>query len=135
MTTEKQNVGKFGEDLAARYLENHGCKILERNYRKKWGEIDIVASEGDELIFVEVKSQKERWNWRPEENITRHKKHQLSRIISTYLKENKIPEDRDWRIDVVAIELDFENQNAPLESRGPLTGQARVEHIKNILLN
>ncbi len=134
MTIEKQNIGKLGEDIAVKYLENHGYSVLERNYRKPWGEIDIIASENipknqflalksQELVFFEVKTQNQRFEWRPEENITRHKKHQLSRIIMTYLKEHKIPENQDWRIDVLAIKLDFETKNA------------EIEHIQNIALN
>ncbi len=123
MTTEKQNIGKLGEDIAVKYLEKHGYKILERNYRKPWGEIDIVAQQSNELVFVEVKAQNKEFEWRPEENITFHKKHQLSRIVSTYLKINKIPEDQNWRIDVLAITLDFKTKNA------------QIEHIQNIILN
>ena len=106
MTTEKQNIGKLGEDIAVKYLENHGYSVLERNYRKPWGEIDIIASENvgknqflalksQELVFFEVKTQNHKFEWRPEENVTRHKKHQLSRIITTYLKEHKIQESQD----------------------------------------
>lgn len=134
MTTEKQNIGKLGEDIAVKYLENHDYRVLERNYRKPWGEIDIIASESvaknqflalksQELVFFEVKTQNQKFEWRPEENITRHKKHQLSRIVATYLKEHKIPESQDWRIDVLAIKLDFETKNA------------QIEHIQNIALN
>ncbi len=134
MTTEKQNIGKLGEDIAVKYLEKHGYEILDRNYRKPWGEIDIIASENigknqflarqsQELVFIEVKAQNRNFEWRPEENITRHKKHQLSRIITTYLKSNKIPEDQNWRVDVLAITLDFKTKNA------------QIEHIQNIVLN
>ncbi|MCX6813878.1 MAG: YraN family protein [Candidatus Azambacteria bacterium] len=134
MTTEKQNIGKLGEDIAVKYLEKHGYKILDRNYRKPWGEIDIIASENigknqflaqqsHELVFIEVKTQNQEFEWRPEENITRHKKHQLSRIVTTYLKANKIPENQNWRIDVLAIKLDFKTKNA------------QIEHIQNIMLN
>jgi len=123
MTTEKQNIGKLGEEIAVKYLEKHGYKVLDKNYRKPWGEIDIVTQQSNELIFVEVKTQNQEFEWRPEENITRHKKHQLSRIITTYLKSNRIPEDQDWRIDVLAITLDFKTKNAS------------VEHIQNIMLN
>ena len=123
MTTEKQNIGKLGEDIAVKYLENRGYSILERNYRKPWGEIDIVALKSRELVFFEVKTQNQRFEWRPEENVTRHKKHQLSRIVATYLKEHKIPESQDWRIDVLAIKLDFEAKDA------------QIEHIQNIALN
>src|SRR3989344_9613546 len=123
MTTEKQNIGKLGEEIAVKYLEKHGYKVLDKNYRKPWGEIDIVTQQSNELIFVEVKTQNQEFEWRPEENITRHKKHQLSRIITTYLKSNRIPEDQDWRIDVLEITLDFKTKNAS------------VEHIQNIMLN
>lgn len=123
MTTEKQNVGKLGEDIAVKYLENHGYGILERNYRKPWGEIDIVAQQSQELVFIEVKTQNQKFEWRPEENVTRHKKHQLSRIVATYLKEHRTPESQDWRIDVLAITLDFQTKNA------------QIEHIQNIILN
>lgn len=54
--TEKQKIGQIGEDCACKYLEKCGFKILERNYLKKWGEIDIVAKKGNKLHFVEVKS-------------------------------------------------------------------------------
>ncbi len=123
MTTEKQNTGQLGEDIAVKYLEKHGYKILNRNYRKPWGEIDIVAQQSNELVFIEVKTQNQEFEWRPEENITRHKKHQLSRIVTTYLKSNKIPEDQNWRVDVLAITLDFKTKNA------------QIEHIQNIVLN
>lgn len=123
MTTEKQNIGQLGEDIAVKYLENHGYSILERNYRKPWGEIDIVAQQSHELVFFEVKTQNQKFEWRPEENITQHKKHQLSKIISTYIKEHRISESQDWRIDVLAIKLDFKTKNA------------QIEHIQNIVLS
>jgi len=125
MTTEKQNTGKIGEDIAVKFLEKNNYKILERNYRKPWGEIDIVASdaENNELVFMEVKTQNEKFEWRPEENITIHKKRQLSRIILTYLKTKNISENQNWRVDVVAIKLNFK------------TKIAQIEHIKNIMLN
>ena len=82
-----------------------------------------MALSSDELVFIEVKTQNQEFEWRPEENITRHKKHQLSRIVTTYLKVNKIPENQNWRIDVLAIMLDFK------------TKDAQIEHIQNVILN
>ena len=134
MKSQNSTIGKLGEDIAVKYLEKHGYKILDRNYRKPWGEIDIIASENigknqflallsQELVFIEVKTQNQEFEWRPEENITRHKKHQLSRIVTTYLKSNKISEDQNWRVDVLAITLDFKTKNA------------QIEHIQNIMLN
>jgi len=55
--TDKQRIGQIGEDCAVKYLENRGYKILERNYRKKYGEIDIIALKDSILHFVEVKSK------------------------------------------------------------------------------
>jgi len=127
MTNERQNMGKLGEDIAAKYLENKGYKILARNYRKPWGEIDIVAENERTLVFIEVKTQKIGFEWRPEENVNYHKKAQLKRIINTYLNESQvygiINKEIDWQIDVLAIEIDFNAKNA------------RVEHIENILLS
>src|SRR3990167_5197902 len=54
--TEKQKIGKIGEDCACQYLEKNGYKVIERNYLKKWGEIDIVARREKKLYFVEVKT-------------------------------------------------------------------------------
>ncbi len=54
--TDKQKIGKIGEDCACKYLENAGYKIIDRNYLKKWGEIDIVAKKGKKIHFIEVKS-------------------------------------------------------------------------------
>ena len=122
MTTQKQNIGKFGEDIAIKYLENHGYKILERNYRKPWGEIDVVAQQSDELVFVEVKTQNQGFEWRPEENVTRHKKRQLSKIINTYLKEHRVYSEIDFRVDVLGIIINDK------------TKIAQIEHIQNIIL-
>lgn len=123
MTSKKQNTGKLGEDIAVKYLENKGYSILIRNYRKPWGEIDIIAKKSGNLVFVEVKAQKTGFEWRPEENVNFHKKAQLRRIVNTYLKENHIYDDCDWQIDVIAIELNLNSNNA------------HVEHIENILLS
>lgn len=123
MTTEKQNIGKLGEDIAVKYLGNNGYRILERNYRKPWGEIDIVAEKSKELIFFEVKTQKDYLEWEPEENVNRHKKYQLSRIINTYIKEHKISESQEWRVDILAIRLNLETKNA------------EVKHINNVILS
>ena len=134
MSGYKQNIGKLGEDIAVQYLKNKGYDILARNYRKPWGEIDVIAKKNDDLVFIEVKTQKAGFEWRPEENINYHKKAQLSRIINTYLKDSQVRGvinqeiDRrqgevNWQIDVIAIELDFNSHNA------------RVEHIENILLS
>src|SRR3989338_11709120 len=116
MKNQNSTTGKIGENIAAKFLEKNNYKILERNYRKPWGEIDIVASdaENNELVFMEVKTQNEKFELRPEENITIHKKRQLSRIILTYLKTKNISENQNWRVDVVAIKLNFKTKIAQI---------------------
>ena len=123
MKNQNSTIGKLGEDIAVKYLENHDYKILSRNYRKPWGEIDIVAQQSDELVFVEVKTQNQGFEWRPEENVTRHKKRQLSKIINTYLKERKVYGETNFRVYVLGIIINQDTQ------------AAQIEHIQNIILN
>ena len=123
MKNQNSTIGKLGEDIAVKYLENHDYKILSRNYRKPWGEIDIVAQQSDELVFVEVKTQNQGFEWRPEENVTRHKKRQLSKIINTYLKERKVYGETNFSVEVLGIIINDKTETA------------QVEHIQNIILN
>lgn len=118
-----QETGKLGEDLAVKYLENNGYKILTRNYRKPWGELDIIGFKNNLLIFFEVKSQKSGSEFRPEENINRHKKSQLSRVIRTYLKEFQYSENQDWQVDAISIVIDSEKRIG------------HIKHLENIILS
>lgn len=100
------SVGKYGEDRAVEDLKNKGYRILERNYKKPWGELDIIAQYGDELVFVEVKTQNKNNKFfiMPEENITSFKQRQLIKSAKAYLAfKNWL--DKNWRIDVVAVEI------------------------------
>lgn len=106
-----QKVGNVGEELASMFLMKHGFKIIERNYRKKWGEIDIVAEKDGAVHFVEVKAISNP-NYMPEANVRLWKKQRLSRAIRTYLAERKILENQDFLIDIIAIFLDFERKKA-----------------------
>lgn len=98
--------GKYGEDLAEEFLKKKGYRILERNFKKLWGELDIIAEIEGEIIFIEVKAQNKnnRFFIRPEENITFFKQKQLIKSARGYLAfKRKL--DNKWRIDVVAVEL------------------------------
>ncbi|PIZ56202.1 MAG: hypothetical protein COY22_01955 [Candidatus Tagabacteria bacterium CG_4_10_14_0_2_um_filter_40_13] len=117
----KQNVGQVGEDVAVKHLVKHSFKILGRNYRKKWGEIDIIAKKDNILHFVEVKSVQ--WpynkpinaeNFRPEENMHLWKRRRLARTIKTYLSDIRVSDDVEWQVDVIAIFLDFEIKRAKI---------------------
>ena len=108
-TSETQKVGKLGEDVAERYLRNKGFEILERNYTKKWGEIDIVAKKSKKIHFVEVKTIKDNGGEvtvAPEENIHEKKLARIYRAADTYLAERNVDEKIDWQVDAVTILLD-----------------------------
>ncbi len=113
-----KKIGNYGETIACNYLKRNGFVVLERNYLKKWGEIDIVARatfKNEQIVhFVEVKSVSyetrarilenvSRGTWRPEENVTRHKLRKLARVIESWILENNY--SGKWQIDVVAVKL------------------------------
>ncbi len=128
-TTKKRALGDVGEGVACKYYEKQGYVVVERNYLKPWGEIDIVIRRGDELRFVEVKTVScepkgsvTREPLRPEENMHEHKVRRLHRAIQTYLLDRKIPESQAWQLDLACVYLDFS------------TRRARVEVLENIVL-
>lgn len=102
------SIGKLGEDIAVKYLADHRYKIVERNYRQKFGEIDIVAKAPDKtIVFVEVKTLVPGRNGiRPEDNMTAAKIQKSKKIAEFYaIKNSEKIGDRGWRIDMIAIEL------------------------------
>ena len=124
--TENLRIGQVGEDVACRFLVKHGFSLVERNYQKKWGEIDIIARKGKILHFVEVKTVsrenvKELKNdidsFEPEENVHPKKLKRMSRIIQTYLIEKNIEEGK-WQFDVLAVFLDMKNKQARVRVTG-----------------
>jgi putative endonuclease len=96
--------GEFGEELAARYLEGQGYRIVERNWRAgKAGEADIIAYEGPVLAFIEVKTRFDDSFGRPQSAITRRKQSQMARVAKMYLYKQELYGTVDCRFDVVAI--------------------------------
>jgi len=100
----RRSLGRRGEELAATYLEKKGYLILQRNYRSGAGEMDIVAQEGDCLVFVEVRARSTSEYGTPEESITPSKAQRLIKVAQGYLQEQG-ESAREWRIDLVAIQL------------------------------
>ncbi|MFQ6001394.1 MAG: YraN family protein [Anaerolineae bacterium] len=98
----RRSLGRRGEELAASYLEKEGYLILQRNYRSGAGEMDIVAQDGDCLVFVEVRARSTREYGTPEESITPSKAQRLIKVAQGYLQEQG-DSAREWRIDLVAI--------------------------------
>lgn len=128
--TPKRALGDKGEDIVCKYLEGKGYRIVERNYWKPWGEIDIVAEKGSKISFIEVKSVSRdlqtakisRETYRPEENMHPAKVKRLHRAIQTYLLDHKVPEHVSWQLDLACAFLDFS------------THRARVELLENVVL-
>ncbi len=117
----RKRLGNWGESVAATHLESKGYRILHRNWRCARGEIDLVAQAGDVLVFVEVKTRRGRKSGTPEEGVTPRKARRLLDLGQYYLYENDL-DDVEWRVDIVAVELD---------GRGKLL---RCEHIPNAVL-
>jgi putative endonuclease len=121
---DHNKVGKIGEDLVCRFLQSQGFSIVSRNYRKKWGEIDIIAKRGQKIFFVEVKTvSREKIsdfsadinNFRPEDNMHPWKMKRLHRAIETYLAENAVPHETSWQLDLVTVRLGLTDKKAKIE--------------------
>jgi len=98
----KRSTGSKGEQIACEFLTKLGYKIIERNYHYGHGEIDIVAKDGEIIVFVEVKYRKSLEYGQPETAITKGKQKQIRKIAEAYIYERDI-KDTSCRIDVVAI--------------------------------
>ncbi|MCX5857166.1 MAG: YraN family protein [Deltaproteobacteria bacterium] len=97
-------MGKLGEDLAVAYLQKAGYRILAQNYRCLYGEVDIIALDGDFIVFIEVKSRKSERFGQPQEAVGLEKQKKLSRISLHYLQQKRL-ENRNARFDVMAVKL------------------------------
>ncbi|MBF0119956.1 MAG: YraN family protein [Desulfobacterales bacterium] len=102
-----KSLGNIGEELAVRHLEERGYIILEKNYRTKFGEIDIIAQDKDVIVFVEVKTRKLNSIESPKEAITLKKQKKLSILATYYLKKIR-GKNMKARFDVVAVHFEQE---------------------------
>jgi len=105
---DSKTLGKEGEEIAAKYLELNGFEIIERNYQFGHGEIDIVAKDRGDLVFVEVKTRQNLDFGEPEYAINKKKIQQIKKMAELYLFDKEI-EEADCRFDVVAILLEDES--------------------------
>jgi putative endonuclease len=104
MTLKKKELGAKGEEIAVRYLKSRGYRIVERNYRIRLGEIDIIAEHGDDLVFIEVKTRSDIFFGSPFESVTKQKQKQLSKVALEYISKKNC-HNRPSRIEVVGIEF------------------------------
>ena len=128
--TKNKQVGDWGEQIAANYLKHKGFIVIERNYWRKWGEIDIVIQKNARIHFVEVKTVSHETkqdlvhavthgSWRPEEQVHQFKLKQIYKALETWIADNDYR--GDWQIDVVAVRI------VPRET------YATVKFIENIV--
>ena len=99
---DRQALGRWGEQLAAAYLRRRGYRILDRNFRCPLGEIDMVAEENGQLVFIEVKTRSSNRFGYPQEAVTPTKQRRLVRLANYYLVSKGLT-DLSCRFDVVAV--------------------------------
>lgn len=118
VSDDRQQLGRRGEEVARSHLQARGYRILEASYRTREGEIDLVAEHDGALVFVEVRTRTGAAVGSPEESVTPVKRSHLVAAAQEYLQTHHA-DDRDWRIDLVAIEL------------APGRGLERIDVIRN----
>ncbi|GII99377.1 putative endonuclease [Sediminihabitans luteus] len=111
-------VGRYGETVVARHLEQAGWQVLDRNWRGTRGELDIVALDGDEIVAVEVKTRRGSTYGHPAEAVTLAKLARLRRLAGEWLTTHEA-RARSVRIDVVAVTV-------------PRAGAAELEHLRGV---
>lgn len=110
MVDKRKKLGNRGEKIAAKLLRKQGYRIIEKNYHSRLGEIDIVANEGDSIVFVEVKTRRSTDFGLPEEALSYDKRRRLSKLALAYLAHRRI-KDTNCRFDVVSILMDNNRAN------------------------
>jgi putative endonuclease len=117
MTELQKRLGKRGEDFVEQYLKKNGYKIRDRNYRCRFGEIDIVAEKDKEIVFIEVKTRKSFTFGQPEEAIDRRKQQKIMRTAEKYIQDKKL-EECFVRIDAIFVVFDHK-------------GKMSIKHLEN----
>ena len=118
MPTPRTKLGNWGEGRASQFLQDKGYDILTTNYRSSYGEVDIVALDGTELVFVEVRTRRGGKFGTPEESLSKAKVHRLVSTCQDYV-QNTANENTDWRVDLVCIYL------------GPGREVRRIHHLQH----
>jgi len=112
-------LGKWGEDQAAAFLQRQGYRIIERDWKSGRRDIDIIATDGNEVVFVEVKTRRNRLFGEPEEAVDYRKLQNLRLAINHYIKYRRI--DNDVRFDIISVV-------------GTIGQEPEIEHIKDVRL-
>ncbi len=117
-----RRIGDIGERLARSHLEARGYRVVDANYRCRWGEVDLIARDGSVWVFVEVRTRRSESHGTPEESLTTAKARRLTLTAQDYLERRVgYPNEIDWRIDLVAINL------------GPGRRVLSINHLENVV--
>jgi putative endonuclease len=118
MLDSAKEVGAKGEKLAAKFLKRKGYKVIQRNYKCKLGEIDIVAEHDGTIVFVEVKTRQTQEFGPPQYAVTAAKRGQISKVALSYIRDKKMV-DQSCRFDVIGITFQSESH------------KPEIDHIEN----
>lgn len=120
---DTKELGNLGEDIACEYLVKNGYKILGRNYRISFGEIDIIANKrdvlGEVVHFIEVKTLSGDGSFYPEEHVDYKKQNKYKRLVEIWLEKNKFSQDYPCQVDIIAVSCPG---NAP-----------EIKHFENVI--
>jgi len=124
MPTLRTKLGDWGEEQAVRFLEKIGYSIETTNYRCAYGEVDIVAMDGEELVFVEVRTRRPGNFGTPEESVSKHKLRRLMATCQDYLQKSG-QENLQWRVDLISVRLE--------KGRSRIPKVERIDHLRHVL--
>lgn len=117
-----KELGFLAENIAARYLESRGYEVIDRNYRKPWGEIDVIAQKDGVVCFVEVKANRQEFagDFNPESRVDYRKLSKITKTAALYLEYELKNPDAPWQVDVISVIL---NQ---------FDKKVNIKHFKNV---
>lgn len=118
MESDRRGLGIYGEDIACDFLRRHGYNVIERNYRIRGGEVDVIALLGDDIVFIEVKTRRSLIYGYPEEAVNSLKMRRMQRVANTFM--SRFTRCCYVRFDIIAIEVDVEQK------------KLLIRHIKDI---
>jgi putative endonuclease len=123
MPSPKRKFGDAGEKIAEKYLKEKGYTIIDQNYRKPYGEIDLIAKKDRMLVFIEVKTRDMKYvqHFLPEQSVNRSKARKIKKVCQVYLLEKHYSPNQEWKIDIIAISIDVESK------------KARIRHLENAI--
>ncbi|MCK5285698.1 MAG: YraN family protein [Candidatus Pacebacteria bacterium] len=150
--TYKRKIGDYGEELASKFLKRKGLKIQDRNYLKKWGEIDIIAvkkkgflwREIEKLHFIEVKtvSCETRQGTNKEiiddyllsDNIHGWKLQRLKRVFQTYLRDEDVSDETNWQFDIIIVFINLKDISIKDTNKQYSGKNYYIEYIEDVIV-